>query len=110
MVFVLFISLFMKAKMAAPRLAAGTGSFVAVIMFHNTSVGQLPPLGFLTSMDKFMLGLYAIWIIHIAFSVAILRADEQKNEGLCATLYKVAWIVVPLAFLIDAGLVLARVI
>lgn len=110
MVLVLFISLVMKPKMAAPRLAAGTGSFVAVIMFHNTAAGQLPPLGFLTLLDKFMFSLYVLWILHIAFSIGILRADEAKNEEGALKLYKVAFGVLPAVAAVSWALVLLRVI
>ncbi len=110
MVLVLFVSLFMKPKMAPARLAAGTGSFVAVIMFHNTASAQLPPLGFFTRLDKFMFTLYLLWLVHIAFSVAILRADEQKNDELGAKLYKYAWIVCPILVLTEWGLVFGKVL
>ena len=110
MCFVLFISLFMKPKMAAARLAAGTGSFVAVIMFHNTASAQLPPLSFFTRLDKFMFTLYFLWLVHIAFSIMILRADEQKNEKRGEALYKAAWIAVPLIAITEWALVFTKVL
>ena len=110
MVLVLFVSLFMKPKMAPARLTAGTGSFVAVIMFHNTASAQLPPLSFFTRLDKFMFTLYLLWLVHIAFSVAILRADEQKNDELGAKLYKFAWIVCPILVAIEWALVFGKVV
>jgi hypothetical protein len=110
MVLVLIVSLFMKPKMAPARLAAGTGSFVAVIMFHNTAVGQLPPLGSLTRMDKFMFTLYLLWLIHIAFSIAILRSDEAKNEARGASLYKMAWFVVPSVAILSWAIVFSKIV
>ena len=110
MVLVLLVSLFMKPKMAAARLAAGTGSFVAVIMFHNTAAGQLPPLGFLTRLDKFMFTLYMLWLIHIAFSIAILRADEKKDEALGEKLYKLAWRLLPAVAIVAWVLVLGNIL
>jgi hypothetical protein len=110
MVLVLFIALFMKPKMAAARLAAGTGSFVAVIMFHNTAAGQLPPLGFLTRLDKFMFSLYLVWLLHITFSILILRADEKKDEAMGEKLYKTAWMAVPGLAVLGWLLVFAKIV
>lgn len=110
MVLVLFVSMFMKPKMAAPRLAAGTGSFVAVIMFHNIAAGQLPPLGFLTVLDKFMLSLYLLWVLHITVSVLILRADDAKDEALGLKLYNASFVVLPLVALTGWLLVFLRVV
>ncbi len=110
MLFVLFVALVMRPKMATPRLAAGTGSFVAVIMFHNTAAAQLPPLGFFTLLDKFMFSLYLVWLVHIVFSVLIMRAEDQKNEKLSEKLYRLALIVVPVLAVVEWGLIFSRVI
>lgn len=110
MVLVLFVSLFMKPKMAPARLAAGTGSFVAVIMFHNTAANQLPPLGFLTLLDKFMFSLYLLWVIHITLSVLILRAEDAKNEAMGAKIYKSAFAVLPVVGILSWVLVFLRVL
>ena len=110
MVLVLFVSMFMKPKMAGARLAAGTGSFVGVIMFHNTAAGQLPPLGIFTRLDKFMFSLYVIWLVHIAISIAILRADEAKADARGITLYRVAWGLLPGIALIEWLAVFSRLV
>lgn len=110
MVFVLLVSLFMRPKMAAPRLAAGTGSFVAVIMFHNTAAAQLPPLGFFTLLDKFMFSLYLVWLAHIVFSVLIIRAEDQKNEKRSDSLYRIALVAVPVLCVVGWGLVFGKVV
>jgi len=110
MVLVLLVSLFMKPKMAPARLAAGTGSFVAVIMFHNTAANQLPPLGFLTLLDKFMFSLYLLWLVHISFSIGILRADEKKDEALSDKLYRLAWKVLPAVAAVAWGIVFSKLV
>jgi hypothetical protein len=110
MVFVLIISLIMKPKMAKERLAAGTGTFVALIMFHNNVAGQLPPLSFLTLLDKFMFTLYLMWITHIAISIGIFRAEDagQKEQG--EKLYKIAFFVVPAIAVISWPLVFLKIL
>lgn len=110
MVFVLFIALIMRPKMAPARLAAGTGSFVAVIMFHNTAAAQLPPLAFFTLLDKFMFSLYVLWLVHIVFSVLILRSEDQKDEKASDKLYRTALIAVPVLAVVEWAIVFSKIV
>jgi hypothetical protein len=80
MVFVAGFTLLLKPKSAAGRLSAATGGLMTVVMFHLSSTSSLPPLGYLTKMDKFMIATYVVYLVNIALSVVIVRMDEKKNE------------------------------
>ena len=80
MIFVAGFTLLLKPKSAAGRLSAATGGLMTVVMFHLSSTSSLPPMGYLTRMDKFMIATYLVYLLNIALSVAIVRFEEKKNE------------------------------
>jgi len=78
MVFVAGFTLILKPKSATGRLATATGGLMSVVMFHLSSTSSLPPMGYLTLLDKFMLATYLVYLVNIAFSVAMVRLEEKK--------------------------------
>ncbi len=64
-------------------------------MFHVGQLVSLPTVGYLTRLDKFMIVTYLVILVHIGFNVAIVRADEAKNENRANLMYLVASGVVP---------------
>ncbi len=95
MIFVAGFTLLLKPKSAAGRLSAATGGLMTVVMFHLSATSSLPPLGYLTRMDKFMIATYLVYLINIMFAVAIVRFDEKKNEKVAELAYLTAGGVVP---------------
>jgi hypothetical protein len=64
----------------------------------------------LTRMDKFMVANYFIYMVNIAFAVAMVRADDDKKEELAKKIYQFAWIAVPGVTLLAWGLVFSRLL
>lgn len=95
MLFVAAFTLLLKPKSAAGRLAAATGGLMSIVMFQVGQVGSLPPLGYLTRFDKFMIATYLIYLANIAFSVAMVRFEEKKNERMSELMYLAAAGAVP---------------
>jgi hypothetical protein len=95
MVFVAGFTLLLKPKSAAGRLSAATGGLMTVVMFHLSATSSLPPLGYLTRMDKFMIATYLVYLINIMFAVAIVRLDEKKNERRAELAYLIAGGAIP---------------
>ena len=95
MIFVMGFTLLLKPKSAAGRLTAATGALMTVVMFHLSSTSSLPPLGYLTRLDKFMIGTYLVYLVNILASVAIVRFDEAKKDKLAHLTYLAAGGVVP---------------
>jgi hypothetical protein len=95
MVFVAAFTLLLKPKSAAGRLSAATAGLMSVVMFHLSASSSLPPLGYLTRLDKFMLATYLVYMANIAFSVAMVRYEEKKNEKMSELMYLVAGGAVP---------------
>jgi hypothetical protein len=95
MVFVAAFTLILKPKSAAGRLTTATGGLMSVVMFHLSATSSLPPMGYLTLLDKFMLATYLVYLVNIAFSVAMVRFEEKKKEGLSELMYLAAAGAVP---------------
>ena len=95
MIFVAGFTLLLKPKSAAGRLSAATGGLMTVVMFHLSATSSLPPLGYLTRMDKFMIATYVVYLVNILFAVAIVRFDEKKNEKFAELAYLAAGGAVP---------------
>lgn len=95
MFFVAGFTLLLKPKSAAGRLSAATGGLMTVVMFHLSATSSLPPLGYLTRMDKFMIATYLVYLVNIAFAVAMVRLDEKKDERAAELTYLVAGGAVP---------------
>jgi hypothetical protein len=110
MVFVMFFTLLVKPKSAATRLTAATGALMTLVMFHISSTGALPPLGYLTRMDKFMIANYFVYLLNIALAVGILRADERKDEKSAEMLYLSALGAVPGVALLAWVIVFMRLV
>jgi hypothetical protein len=110
MVMVAGLTLLLKPKSAVARMTAATGALLTIVAFHISSTSSLPPLGYLTRMDKFMVANYFIYLVNIAFAVAIVRADDDKNEELAKKLYQQAWIAVPVVTVLAWGAVFSRIL
>jgi hypothetical protein len=95
MVFVAGFTLLLKPKSAAGRLATATGGLMSVVMFHLSSTSSLPPMGYLTRIDKFMIATYVVYLLNIAFSVAMVRFEEKKKEKYSELAYLAAAGAVP---------------
>ena len=95
MVFVAGFTLLLKPKSAAGRLSAATGGLMTVVMFHLSATSSLPPLGYLTRMDKFMVATYLVYMVNIMFAVAIVRFDEKKDERRADLAYLIAGGLIP---------------
>jgi hypothetical protein len=110
MMFVAAFTLLLKPKSAAGRLTAATAGLSAVVMFQVAQVGALPPLGYLTRLDKFMIGTYLVYLANIAFSVAMVRFEEKKNERMSELMYLSAAGAVPGIALLVWTAVLMRLV
>jgi hypothetical protein len=95
MIFVAGFTLILKPKSAAGRLSTATGGLMSVVMFHLSSTSSLPPMGYLTRIDKFMIATYVIYLVNIAFSVAMVRFEEKKKEKYSELAYLAAAGAVP---------------
>jgi hypothetical protein len=84
------------------RIAMVSSALVASVMFHVSLANQIPPVSYLTFIDKFMILTYFVILICFIFNVILLELNEQKKEDLVKKLHRYTeftmFIVVPLLY------------
>ncbi|MEM3075164.1 MAG: hypothetical protein QW727_04460 [Candidatus Pacearchaeota archaeon] len=86
------------------RLAMVGSALVASVMFHVSLANQLPPTGYLTFIDKFMILSYFVILLSFVFNVFLLELYEEKKEELVKKLHRATeftmFIVIPILYLL----------
>jgi hypothetical protein len=86
------------------RLAMVGSSLVASVMFHVSMANQIPPVGYLTFVDKFMVLTYFVILLSFIFNVFLLELHERKKDVLLMKLHRYTeftmFIVIPLLYII----------
>lgn len=103
MLIVLFSFLLDPDKITT-RLGMVGSALVASVMFHVSIANQLPPVGYLTFADKFMVLTYFILLASFIINIAMIELLEQKKEKLVHTIHRATewtmFIVVPVLYLL----------
>lgn len=79
-VLVMLSSFVLDPDKITTRLAMAGSALVASVMFHVSLANQIPPVGYLTMIDKFMILTYAIIVLTFGFNVVLLQLHEEKQE------------------------------
>ncbi|MEM3074751.1 MAG: hypothetical protein QW727_02300 [Candidatus Pacearchaeota archaeon] len=85
------------------RLAMVGSALVASVMFHVSLANQIPPLGYLTFIDKFMVMTYFVILLSFIFNVFLLELHERKKDEVVKKLHRITeyimFIIIPLLYL-----------
>jgi len=76
------LSFLMKYDEISERLALTTSTLVGAILYHLTLTSSIPPVGYLTFADKFMLANYVIVFLALAVTVKLMlyvNAEEKEK-------------------------------
>jgi len=76
------LSFLMKYDEISERLALTTSTLVGAILYHLTLTSSIPPVGYLTFADKFMLANYVIVFLALAVTVGLMlyvNAEEKEK-------------------------------
>ncbi len=74
-----------------PEILAMSGSsLIATVMFHISISNQIPPIGYLTFADKFMIVTYIIILTTFVINTFMLGLIEKKKIKLADTIHKYA--------------------
>ncbi len=101
---VVVFSFLIDPDKVSTRLTMAGSSLVASVMFHVSISNQIPPVGYLTFADKFMMVTYMVLLFSFIINVAMLELQERKKTEVVdrlhrRTQYNVLW-AVPLAYLL----------
>lgn len=84
-----FLSLLLGPDKALQRLGINTSALIGAIMFHVNLTSQLPPVGYLTLADKYMIMNYVGLVGALAATVTLLAMSTgAKAEKTAARLHK----------------------
>src|SRR3989344_1226274 len=87
-ILVMLSSFILDPDKMTTRLSMVGSALVASVMFHVSLTNQIPPVGYLTIADKFMVLTYFIILLSFIFNVFLLELHEQKKEELVKKLHK----------------------
>jgi hypothetical protein len=84
------------------RLNLAAGTLASAIFYHLTLTSSIPPVGYLTFADKFMMLQYVFIFITLGISVAlfILVGKGRKNEAIAKRLHKATRVTIPFLWVI----------
>lgn len=86
------------------RLGIAGSSLVASVMFHVAITNQIPPVGYLTFADKFMILTYFVLLATFMINIAMLEFQELKKEKIVKKIHEKTeysmLIIVPLLYVL----------
>lgn len=103
-VLVMLTSFILDIDKITTRIAMVGSALVASVMFHVSLANQIPPVGYLTFIDKFMVLTYFIILLSFALNVFLLELVERKKTDLAERIHRITeftmFIIVPILFAI----------
>jgi hypothetical protein len=74
------LAFWMSPTNFAPRIGLAASTLLAAVAAHLTAANQLPPIGYLTLMDKVMIVVYALFLNNLLSMVLQMRLMDHKQE------------------------------
>ncbi|MCX8190406.1 MAG: hypothetical protein N3F05_04235 [Candidatus Diapherotrites archaeon] len=88
------------------RIGINTSSLIASVMFHLNVTSSIPPVGYLTFADKFMISTYSILLLSLFSTVMMMRHAKRKDDVTYNRIYLVALYCIPVLAVFLYGLVI----
>ncbi len=96
MVLIGILSLFIMADKVTTRLGLNISTLLAAVMFHVNLTSSIPPVGYLTFADRFMLATYVILMAVLASGILLMRRADLKDDKKAREIYDKSLEFVPL--------------
>lgn len=94
-----FLALFMKIENLSQRLGIATSTLIAAEVFHLNLTSSIPPLGYVTFADMFMLINYIVLLTVLAEVILTTYFLETKHKPVAQRINELAAWAIPLAWL-----------
>jgi hypothetical protein len=75
------LAFWMSPTNFAPRIGLAASTLLAAVAAHLNAANQLPPIGYLTLMDKVMIVAYALFLNNLVSMVLQMRLVDHKREA-----------------------------
>ncbi len=93
------LSLVLKPNKIIERLTLNAGALTGAVLFHLNMTSSLPPLGYLTFTDRFMIVNYlALAFALVSTLVALVYVDKKQTEK-AERVHNIALVIVPSAWI-----------
>ncbi len=93
-------ALFITSKNIGNRVAIITSALVASVLYHINFTSRVPPIGYLTYGDIFMIINYFILLVSLSVTIWIIRSDAPEKQPLIARVNKIELIAIPTLWLV----------
>lgn len=93
------LGLLMLPDKVVPRLTMTTSALLGTVMFHLTVTSQIPPVGYLTFADRFMMVSYLVLLGCLVATVILMRHSDKKDDAEAMRVYRYSLKVIPPAAL-----------
>jgi len=104
LVIVGLLSLLLAPDKVTQRLTVGTSALVGSVLLHLNLTSAIPPVGYLTFADKFMLINYVPLVLAIVASVWILWFTDHAQTGRAHRVHVISGILIPIVWVALQGL------
>ena len=95
LVLVGLLALLLKPEQFVPRLGLNTSTLLGAVMFHLNVTGQIPPVGYLTFADKFMIITYISLIACLASTILLMRHADKGDEAAAKRIHRLSLQAIP---------------
>ncbi|VVB78354.1 Uncharacterised protein [uncultured archaeon] len=103
-IIVMLSSFILDIDKVSTRIGMVSSALVASVMFHVSLSNQIPPLSYLTFMDKFMVLTYFVILVSFSINIAIMELTKKEKAGIAEKIHKkteyTMLIIVPILYLI----------
>jgi len=93
-------ALFITSKNVGNRVAIITSALVASVLYHMNFTSRVPPIGYLTYGDMFMIINYIVLLVSLSMTVWIIRSDSTDMQARIAQVNKIELVAIPALWLV----------
>jgi len=93
-------ALFITSKNIGNRVAIITSALVASVLYHLNFTSRVPPIGYLTYGDIFMIINYIVLLISLSLTIWMVRTDSPDHQPLVVRVNKIELRAIPALWLV----------
>lgn len=98
------LSLILAPDKITNRLTVVTSALVGSVLLHLNLTSSIPPVGYLTFADKFMLINYVPLVLALASAVTILWFTDRGQSARAGRVHTISGITIPIAWIVLQGI------
>ncbi|HEY3248326.1 MAG TPA: hypothetical protein VGK88_08575 [bacterium] len=103
LVIVGLLGLLLAPDKVTQRLTVGTSALVGSVLLHLNLTSTIPPVGYLTFADKFMLINYVPLVLAVAATVWMLWLTDRKQDARAHRVHIISGVVIPVVWIALQG-------